>query len=135
MPAAGSSWQVGGHEHAPAPYRGFHFPAEIIIEAVWLEVIIPPRATLVPSNTADTAPTRRDRHIQRIVDTGRMSWQAETKYGRRSKGETAMARYKGILGDRLHARSLPAQQAEAIIGVTALNRMLDAGRPTSVRSA
>jgi hypothetical protein len=30
---------------------------------------------------------------------------------------------------------LPAQQAEAIIGVTALNRMLDAGSPTSVRTA
>ncbi|MNW02067.1 hypothetical protein D3C71_1977980 [compost metagenome] len=64
-----------------------------------------------------------------------MGWQRETKYGRRSKGETAMARYKGILGGHLHARTLPAQQAEAIIGVSALNRMLDAGRPVPVRTA
>lgn len=98
-------------------------------------VVIPPRTTAVPGATADTVPTQRDRHLLRIAETGRMGWQRETNYGRRSKGETAMARYRGILGDRLHARSLPAQQAEAIIGVMALNRMLDAGRPTSVRSA
>ncbi len=98
-------------------------------------MIIPPRATAVPSDLAEAAPTQRDRHIERIAEIGRMGWQAETAYGRRSKGETAMARYKGILGDRLHARSLSAQQAEAIIGVTALNRMLDAGRPISGRKA
>ena len=97
-------------------------------------VVIPPRTTAVPSATADIVPPQRGRHLQRIVDAGRMGWQAETKYGRRSKGETAMARYKGILGDRLHARSLSAQQAEAMIGVTALNRMLEAGRSASVRT-
>ncbi len=98
-------------------------------------VIIPPRATAVPSNQTETALTQRDRHIQRSPETGRMGWQCETKYGRRSKGETAMARYKGILGGHLHARTLPAQQAEAMIGVSALNRMLDAGRPVPVRTA
>ncbi|MDW7556688.1 hypothetical protein [Azospirillum brasilense] len=35
----------------------------------------------------------------------------------------------------IHTRTLPAQQAEAIIGVSALNRMLDAGRPVPVRTA
>lgn len=98
-------------------------------------VVIPPRATAVPSNQAATAPTQRDRHLQRIAETGRMGWQRETQYGRRSKGETAMARYKGILGDRLHARTLPAQQAEVMVGVTALNRMLKTGCPISVRKA
>ncbi|MFC5357640.1 hypothetical protein [Azospirillum himalayense] len=97
--------------------------------------IIPPRATAVPSDQAVTAPTQRDRHIQRIAETGRMGWQRETKYGRRSKEETAMARYKGILVGHFHARTPPAQQAEAMIGVSALNRMLDAGRPVPVRTA
>jgi hypothetical protein len=41
----------------------------------------------------------------------------DTGYGRRSKAGTAMARYKLILGDHLHARNLPGQQAEAAIGV------------------
>ena len=44
--------------------------------------IIPPRATAVPSDTAATAPSQRDRHIQQIAERGRMAWQRES--GRRS---------------------------------------------------
>ena len=58
-------------------------------------------------------PTQRDRHIQSLAEEGRLGWQRETGYGKRSKAETAMARYKHILGDHLHARKLPGQQAEA----------------------
>lgn len=98
-------------------------------------VIIPPRATAVPGPTAATEPTQRDRHIQSIAEYGRLGWQRQTDYGKRSKAETAMARYKRILGDHLHARTLPGQQAEAAIGVTILKRMIDQARPNSVRSA
>ena len=38
-------------------------------------VIVPPRATAVPSATADTAPTQRDGHLRCIAETGRMGWQ------------------------------------------------------------
>src|SRR3954452_7748859 len=31
-------------------------------------VIVPPRSTAVPSDTAETAPTQRDRHLQLIAD-------------------------------------------------------------------
>src|SRR3954468_10572963 len=96
-------------------------------------VIIPPRSTAVPGAT--TEPTQRDRHIQCLADKRRLGWQRETDYGKRSKAETAMSRYKRILGDHLHARKLSGQQAEAAIGVTVLNRMIDAGRPKSVRVA
>jgi transposase len=96
-------------------------------------VIIPPRSTAVPGSTAE--PTQRDGHIQSLADRGRLGWQRETNYGKRSKVETAMSRYKRILGDHLHARKLTGQQAEATIGVTVLNRMIDAGRPDSARIA
>ena len=76
-------------------------------------VVIPPRATAVPSPTADTAPTQRDRHIRMIRDRGRMGWQKAVGYGRRSLGETAMFRYKAIIGRGLRARTLPAQKTEA----------------------
>ena len=33
-------------------------------------VIVPPRSTAVPSETAETAPTQRDRHLQRIAEHG-----------------------------------------------------------------
>jgi hypothetical protein len=68
-------------------------------------IIIPPRSTAVPGST--TEPTQRDGHIQSLADRGRLGWQRETDYGKRSKAETAMSRYKRILGDHLHARKLP----------------------------
>ena len=51
-------------------------------------VIIPPRATAVPGPTAATEPTQRDRHIQSIAEYGRLGWQRQTDYGKRSKAET-----------------------------------------------
>lgn len=98
-------------------------------------VVIPPRATVAPSATAATDPSPRDRHLQTIAEAGRLGWQKATAYGRRALAETTMGRYKQILGNRLHARTLPAQQAEAALGVAILNRMLAAGRPCSVRVA
>ena len=35
-------------------------------------VIVPPRATAVPSQTAASEPTQRDRHLQLIAERGRM---------------------------------------------------------------
>ena len=58
-----------------------------------MTVVIPPRATAVPSNAAGTTPSQRDRHLQLIRDEGRMGWQKAVGYSRRSLGETAMSRY------------------------------------------
>ena len=49
-------------------------------------VIIPPRSTAVLSDTAETAPTQRDRHLQMIQERGRRGWQKAVNYGRRSLG-------------------------------------------------
>ncbi|MCH4561512.1 hypothetical protein MJ877_36540, partial [Mesorhizobium jarvisii] len=43
--------------------------------------------------------------------------QAASGYGKRALSETAIGRYKGLIGRRLRARSLPAQQTEVAIGV------------------
>jgi hypothetical protein len=64
----------------------------------------------------------------------RLRWQREAGYGKRFEAETAMARYKRILGDHLHARKRIGQQTEAAIGAAVLNRMINAGRPASVRT-
>jgi Transposase DDE domain len=98
-------------------------------------VAIPPRATAVASPTADTAPTQRDRHIRMIEDRGRMGWQKAVGYGRRSLGETAVSRYKAIIGRGLRARTLPAQKAEARAACSVLNRMARLGMPVSQRIA
>ena len=49
--------------------------------------------------------------------------------------EGAMSRYKRIIGDTLRSHSRLEQEAETRIAVTVLNRMLDLGRPQSVRVA
>ncbi len=98
-------------------------------------VIIPPRATATPSAAAATTPSQRDEHIQVIRDKGRMGWQKASGYGRRSLGETAMFRYKAIIGRGLRARTLPAQKTKTKLGCSVLNRMTRLGMPMSQRVA
>jgi hypothetical protein len=81
------------------------------------------------------AQSQRDRHIQLIAGKGRMAWQKATGNGRRSHAETAVGRYKALIGPKLRARGLPAQQGETVIAVAVLNRMIRAAKPTSVRVA
>lgn len=98
-----------------------------------IEVVIPPRKTAVVG-TQSGSPNQRDHHIDMINTEGRLAWQEATDYGQRALVETTMGRYKSIIGPRLRARRLEAQQTETNIGVAVLNRMLAAGRPNSVRS-
>ncbi len=99
------------------------------------DVVIPPRASAVPSTEDAGAQSRRDRHIQFIAEKGRMAWQRATGYGRRSHAETAVGRYKGLIGPKLRARNLPAQQGETALAVEVLNRMIRVAKPVSVRVA
>ncbi len=98
-------------------------------------VIVPPRSTAVPSLSAETNPTQRDRHLQTLAERGRMGWQRASGYNQRAKAEAAMSRYKRVIGDTLRSQAGPAQEVETRIAVKALNRMLGLGRPESVRAA
>jgi transposase len=100
-----------------------------------IAVIIPRHVTAVLSETAEINPSQRDKHIALIEAKGRLGWQKQTGYGRRALVETAIGRYKALIGARLRARSLSGQRAEAAVGVAVLNRMLHAGQPNSVRCA
>jgi hypothetical protein len=96
-------------------------------------VIFPPRATAVPSATADSTPSLRDRHIQMIQEKGRRAWQKAVGYGKRALGETAMFRYKALMGSLLRARTLPAQKSEARMACAVIHRMTQLGLPISQR--
>jgi hypothetical protein len=98
-------------------------------------VVVPPRRDAVPSETATTAPTQRDRHLELIAEHGRMAWQKATGYNARAKAEAAMSRYKRVIGDALRSRTGGRRATEVAIAVCALNRMLQLGRPKSVRIA
>jgi hypothetical protein len=49
--------------------------------------------------------------------------------------EAAIGRYKRVIGDSLRSRTHRRQATEAAIAANALNRMLELGRPKSVRIA
>jgi transposase len=99
------------------------------------DVVIPPRSSAVSGAAAGHSQSQRDRHVQLIRVKGRIGWQKVTGYGRRSLVETGIGRYKAAIGPRLRARTFGNQQGEVAIAVEALNRMIRAAKPHSVRVA
>ena len=97
------------------------------------EVVIPPRADAVLSTADPDQQSPRDRHIQLLAKRGRIGWQRATEYGRRNQAETAVGRYKHLIGPKLRARSRSGQHGEVAIAVAVLNRMIRTAKPVSVR--
>ena len=98
-------------------------------------IIVPPRSTAVPSDTAWTAPTRRDRHLRGIAEHGRAAWRKASGYTKRARAEAAIGRFKQVIGDGLRARMDERRASEVDVAVHVLNRMLGLGRSISVRIA
>ena len=98
-------------------------------------VVVPPRTTAVPSDTAETAPTQRDRHLQHIAEHGRMAWQKASGDTRRARAEAAVGRWKQVIGDKLRAHTDERRATEVEVAVYTLNRMLGLGCPNYVRTA
>jgi hypothetical protein len=95
-------------------------------------VIVPPRSSAVPSQTAETAPTQRDQHLQLIAEHGRMGWQKASGYNWRALVEADISRWKRVIGDGLRSRTAGRQASEVALAADALNRMLELGRPEYV---
>lgn len=99
------------------------------------DVIVPPRSTAVLSEDVAATSTQRDRHLQSIAEHGRMGWQKRSGYSRRALAEAAISRLKRVIGNGLRSRTDQRRRTEVAIAVQALNRMLELGRPKSVRIA
>ena len=98
-------------------------------------IIVPPRSTAVPSQTAGSEPTQRDHHLQLIAEQGRMGWQKASGYTKRARAETAISRFKRVIGDELRSHTEERRATEMDVAVHVLNRMLELGRPNYVRIA
>ncbi|MGI4793471.1 MAG: IS5 family transposase [Janthinobacterium lividum] len=96
-------------------------------------VVVSPRSSAVPSDTADRAPTVRDRHLQVIAQRGRMVWQKVSGYNWRALVEADISRFKRVIGDGLRSRTDRRRVIEVGLAVNAMNRMLELGRPAYVR--
>ncbi len=98
---------------------------------------IPPRHNAKIWQHANTKAERliRDENLRAIRQAGRKAWKQASGYHRRSLAETAMSRFKRILGPTISARTFPGQAAEIKVRCNILNRMTQLGRPDSYRAA
>ena len=80
-----------------------------------------------------TEPTQRDLHLRLITERGRMAWQKASGYNRRALVEANNSRYKRVIDDALRSHTDGRQATEVAIAAGVLNRMLELGRPESVR--
>jgi len=85
-----------------------------------------------PPGLKDPPPTR-GQIVTRIHQIGRKEWKKESNYHRRSLAETAMFRYKTIIGPKMHARTFQNQKTEAAIAVAILNKFAALGMPKTVQ--
>jgi hypothetical protein len=87
--------------------------------------VFPPRkgAILETHGNAHAKASQRDKLIRLRRDVGKKAWKKKTKYSRRSLAETAMYRFKTLLGENLSSRTGFNQMAEALLKCNILNQM------------
>jgi hypothetical protein len=96
-------------------------------------VTVPPLSNAVPSDTAEAAPTIRDRHLQIFAERGSMAWQKVSGYHWRALVKADISRFNRVIGDGLRSRTDRRRATEVAIVEDKLNRMLELGRPDYVR--
>lgn len=117
--------------YADGAYDSFNCHAAVLAREA-RPVIVPRKGACAtpPHGTKDPPPSRGE-IVRRIRVLGRKGWKRESGYHRRSLSETAMFRYKTIIGPALRARNLSNQKAEVAIAIRTLNRFTALGMPIS----
>ena len=125
--------QIDAQIGSVTAYGGASIGDTVTVHGENIAVVIAPPVTAVLSDHAALNPSQRDQPMTMMQAPGRLGWQKETGYGRRSWVETTMGHYKALIGPRLRARSLSGQRTEAAVGVAVLNRLLTTAWPHSGR--
>lgn len=100
------------------------------------ETVIPPRDNAVRAQCPEVPPVaERDRAIGQIKQMGLKAWKQQTGYSQRSLAETTMFRVKATFGEKLKARVIQNQVAEAVMKSHILNRFIQQGLPKSSKVA
>ncbi len=91
-----------------------------------IKLVAPPRKNAVIKRHGNCrgSPLLRDTYIREIKKMGRKKWKKKHKYHRRSISETAMYRFKTLLGDKLSSREFHRQANEVFIKCKILNQMI-----------
>ena len=104
------------------------------IAAAGARAIIPPRSgAALKTKNISWGDVERNRLLHEQHLLGKTEWKTASRYSRRSLVETAIGRYKAILGAGLRSRRMATQITEAKIGAKILNRMTHLGMPKSYK--
>ena len=98
------------------------------------DAVIPPRSNARVTE-CDEIPeaAQRDQAVKAIHDEGLKHWKQSSGYHRRSLVETAMFRVKSTFGDKMKAREIQNQIAEAVLKSNVLNEFIHLGMPETER--
>lgn len=90
-----------------------------------IEALIVPnrRARIRQDGHNKSPPTQRDEVIRFIRKEGRKKWKSESGYSRRSLAETAMFRFKQLVGEKISSKNFMNQANEVFIKCKILNQM------------
>ncbi|MGF1878937.1 IS5 family transposase [Photobacterium frigidiphilum] len=96
------------------------------------EIVIPPKDNTFADEVHHP---KRMSNLIGCFALGIIGWQSVRQYGKRNISETAMQRYKKIIGNTLHSREFENQSKEMLLGCSILNRFTHIGMPKSYRAA
>ena len=93
--------------------------------------IIQPHKNAILSKNYRSELTTRDEILLDRTEFGSRKWQEQSGYNFRALVETAIYRYKKIIGPGLHSRKIENQRIDSKIACVILNKMVDLGMPIS----
>ncbi len=96
---------------------------------------IPPRSGACKTKKPSLAMALRNHTVQACWAIGRDSWKKGSVYHQRSLAETAMFRFKTILGEKIASRKFENQVAEVRLKSQIINRMTHCGMPKSYKAS
>jgi len=99
------------------------------------QILIPPRRSARSPPRSRRSTPSRDHTVRSIRQLGIRRWRKSSGYMRRSLVETAISRFKMIIGRRLRSRTMATQRTEARIDCRILNTMTALGMPDSYCAA
>lgn len=93
----------------------------------------PPRKTAIRQNPKTEAIRLRNHAVSQAQYRSLKYWKKKNNYHRRSLVETAMFRFKQILGSSVQARTTQRQACEVGIKCIILNKMTELGMPITIK--
>lgn len=108
--------------------------ARKVVAKMGAKAIVPPPRNAVRSSDDLPGLVERNQAIDSMEQIGRKKWKQEVGYHKRSLSETAMHRYKMIIGNTLTARKMDNQVTEVRVGCHILNVFRGCGMPNAVKT-